>query len=92
MTIILVASIFIYRPFCRYICPLGAFLGLINRIGIFKLKLADKDNCLCKTKALCEIKCPAQAILKEKDTAVVNKEFCFSCKECEKICIGEKAK
>ncbi len=89
MAVILITSIFVYRPFCRYFCPLGALLGLINKIGIFKPRLADRDNCICKNKALCEIKCPAQAI-KKAEYPVVDNEFCFSCLECEEACIGKK--
>ncbi len=89
MTIMLIASIFIYRPFCRYVCPIGAFLGLINKIGVFKLRLADKDNCSCGPKGICEIKCPTQTI-KKADIPIVNKEFCFSCMECEAVCIVKK--
>lgn len=47
---ITVASIFIFRMFCRFICPLGALYGLFNKISFFGVKInANKcTNCnLC---------------------------------------------
>ena len=29
LAVILISSIFIYRPFCKYLCPLGGFYGLL---------------------------------------------------------------
>jgi len=57
---------------------IGAFLGIINKLDVFKLRLANTDSktCACKAKGVCEVKCPAQTI-KNKDIAVVNKEFVF---------------
>jgi len=92
MGVVLIASIFIYRPFCRYVCPLGAFLGLINKIGILNLKLAPADRCTC-TNGGCEKACPAQAISKPRQKnqpPQVDKAYCFSCIECENRCQRNK--
>ena len=43
---ILVAAVFIYRFFCRFLCPLGALYGLFNKIAICGIKL-EKPNVLC---------------------------------------------
>ena len=32
MLVILGACVFIYRPFCRFLCPLGAWYGLFNKL------------------------------------------------------------
>ncbi len=46
------------RFWCRYICPLGAFLGLASRWNILTLKI-DPDRCIeC---GLCTIHCQTQA-------------------------------
>lgn len=37
VTIVLL-SILIYRPFCRYLCPLGAIYALFNRVSLFRVK------------------------------------------------------
>ncbi len=83
LAIILILSIFIYRPFCRYICPLGAFLGLANRFGLFTISSIKPDKCI--NKKICEKKCPSQT-LKMKDKPIINKEYCFLCLECERRC------
>lgn len=44
MVAIVVACIFIYRAFCRFICPLGALYGFFNRIALIGVKL-DKNKC-----------------------------------------------
>jgi MauM/NapG family ferredoxin protein len=46
------------RFWCRYICPLGAMLGLFSRWNVFDLKI-DKNRCIdC---GLCTIQCQTQA-------------------------------
>ncbi len=37
-------SVFFYRPFCKWLCPLGAFYGLCNRISVYRLQV-DADKC-----------------------------------------------
>lgn len=58
-TLLLVASIFTGRPFCRFICPYGVLLGLISRVSIWKIQIT-KQNCInCE---LCHNACPVDAI------------------------------
>lgn len=75
----IMASIFIYRPFCRYICPLGAFYGLFNSISFYKLKI-DKNKCTrCNA---CVRKC-------KRDIEVYknpNSAECIRCGDCMKVC------
>ncbi|MBQ5665247.1 MAG: 4Fe-4S binding protein, partial [Akkermansia sp.] len=35
---IIVGAVFIYRIFCRFLCPLGAIYGLFNRISVFGIQ------------------------------------------------------
>ena len=37
-------SVFFYRPFCKWLCPLGAFYGLCNGISVYRLQV-DADKC-----------------------------------------------
>ncbi len=41
----LLAAAVIYRPFCKYVCPLGAFYGLFNRVSAVRIK-ADSHSCV----------------------------------------------
>ena len=46
--IIVLLSILIYRPFCKYLCPLGAFYALFNRVSLVQMK-TDAEKCTgCK--------------------------------------------
>lgn len=44
LAVTLLGSIIIYRPFCRYICPLGAIYGFFNRFAIYRFEI-DKSKC-----------------------------------------------
>lgn len=41
---VVVLSVFFYRPFCKWLCPLGAFYGLCNKISMYRLEV-DADKC-----------------------------------------------
>jgi len=76
MVSILVGSIFIFRLFCRFICPLGALYGLFNKISVFGIKL---DNSKCTHCGLCQSKCKV-------DIKHVGDQECISCGECIDVC------
>ena len=57
--LLLVASIFTGRPFCRFLCPYGALLSLFSRISIWKIKITGKT---CNNCELCHNSCPVDAI------------------------------
>jgi Polyferredoxin len=44
LVLVLLWSVASFRPFCRTLCPLGAFYGLFNRISLIRLKF-NADNC-----------------------------------------------
>ena len=45
MVSILTGSVFIFRLFCRFLCPLGALYGLFNRFSFFGIHV-DKAKCI----------------------------------------------
>ena len=65
------------RFWCRYLCPLGAFLGVMARWNILKIKI-DMDKC---TKCnLCNIQCETQAIpFPEEKWKSPECIYCFTC-------------
>ncbi len=73
---IVVASIFIFRMFCRFICPLGALYGLFNKISIFGIKV---DNHKCTNCGLCVNKC-------KLDIKTIGDAECINCGECIDAC------
>lgn len=79
LIITLVSSILIYRPFCKYICPLGAFYSFFNKFSFYKLEV-NKDK--CNQCGLCEKKCKMGVDIR-KD---INSLECIRCLECKDIC------
>lgn len=75
LAILLVASIFIRNLYCRFLCPLGAALGLLSSLTIFRIKRWSE----CSTCQLCEKKCEWGAIRQRK---IIMTE-CVRCDECE---------
>jgi ferredoxin-type protein NapH len=73
---IVIAGLFIFRPFCRFVCPLGAFYGFFNKTSLFSIKV-DKTKCVnCHA---CEKVCPM-------DIKKVGDHECISCGKCKSIC------
>ncbi len=65
--LLLVVSIFIGRPFCRFLCPYGALLSLFSRVSIWKVELTQKPCINCE---LCHNACPVDAIKPPYDNKV----------------------
>lgn len=79
LVIILIASMLIHRPFCKYLCPLGAFYALFNRFSFYQMRL-DRDRCVdCKK---CERACPMDVEI----TRQINSSECIRCGKCKTVC------
>ena len=79
LALTLLASIVIYRPFCKYICPLGAFYALFNRWSLTRMRL-DEESCI--TCGKCVRSCPMQVdVLKN-----INGAECIRCGKCATVC------
>lgn len=76
LIVIASASIFIYRPFCRFICPLGAIYGLFNKLSIFGINV-DMDKCIGCDKCMRHCKMDCQH---------VGDNECINCGECINVC------
>jgi thiol-disulfide isomerase/thioredoxin/ferredoxin len=76
MVSILVGCVFIFRLFCRFICPLGALYGLFNKLSVFGVKV---DNSKCTNCGLCLNHCKV-------DIKEVGDQECISCGECIGVC------
>lgn len=76
LVVFIVGSIFIFRFFCRFFCPLGAIYGFFNRISLIGVKL-ERDNCIdCgKCVAVCKM-----------DIKKVGDHECINCGECIAVC------
>lgn len=81
LIISLLGSVFYNRFFCKYLCPMGAFLGLINRIGWFRVRRVDETCTHCKA---CNKACPVNIQVEELED--VNSSECINCNLCVDAC------
>jgi len=76
MVSIILSSIFIYRVFCRFLCPLGALYSIFNRFSLFGVKV---DESKCINCSLCTNHC-------KMDVRKVGDRECISCGDCKSVC------
>ncbi len=75
----IIISLFIYRPFCKYICPLGAIYSVFNPVSVFCYRV-DKNKCTdC---GACAKACKMQVNPAEN----ANDLECIRCGACKKAC------
>ena len=74
-----VLSVLFYRPFCKWLCPLGAFYALFNRVSLLQMQV-DKNKCVSCGKC-------ARACKMDVDvTKNPNHTECIRCGMCVKAC------
>ena len=78
---ILIASLFVSRPWCRYACPLGAVSGLFGWLSPVHLK---RDAEACKSCGVCSRNCPVGLPVHTMDA--VRHPDCMGCLECTASC------
>ena len=76
---IILLGIMFYRPFCKWICPLGAFYSFFNKFSIYRYKF-DEDKCISCGK--CKRTCKMDVDITKSTT---HRE-CIKCGECIKAC------
>jgi polyferredoxin len=81
--LILIASLFIYRPWCHFFCPFGLVGWIVEKISRNKISVDYKTCIACKK---CEVACPSTvmgAILKRDKKTIPD---CFACYACRDVC------
>ncbi len=77
--VIVLLSVVIYRPFCKYLCPLGAIYGGFNNVAFVRLKV-NEDKCVsCKA---CESACDMGVDILTN----INSTECIRCGKCIDTC------
>ena len=72
-------SVLFYRPFCKWLCPLGAFYALLNKVSLFQMKV-DKNKCVdCG-------KCAKACKMAVDVTKTPNHTECIRCGMCVRAC------
>jgi NosR/NirI family nitrous oxide reductase transcriptional regulator len=75
--ILLLATVFVRNLYCRFLCPVGAFLGLLSNLTVFRIKRWSE----CKSCKICEKTCEWGAIRGPKIVA----SECVRCDDCERL-------
>ena len=76
LAVVLAACVFIYRAFCRFLCPLGAIYSLFARIALLGVRV---DESRCTDCGACVKICPV-------DIRRVGDRECVHCGKCIGVC------
>jgi polyferredoxin len=76
---IIIFSLLIFRPFCRWLCPLGAFYSLFNPVSFYRYKVDEKKCTRCG-------KCERACRMDVTPCVQPNAPECIRCGECKKAC------
>jgi len=79
LIVVLLLSLVLYRPFCKYLCPLGAIYGLCNPVSLLRLRL---DATKCISCGACS-HCCHMGVNPQKTQGHPE---CIRCGECVKAC------
>ena len=77
LAVLLVATVFVRNLYCRFLCPVGAALGVLSKLTVFRIKRWSE----CNTCTICEKTCEWGAI---RGPQIVMTE-CVRCDDCERL-------
>ena len=80
--ILLGITVFVRNFYCRFLCPVGAFLGLLSNLTVFRIKRWSE----CNTCKICEKACEWGAIRGPKILATE----CVRCDDCERLYLDKQ--
>ena len=76
---VIAVSVLFYRPFCKWLCPLGAFYALLNKVSLFQMKV-DTGKCVACGK------CAKACKMAVDVTKTPNHTECIRCGMCVRAC------
>ncbi|MEF9971180.1 MAG: 4Fe-4S binding protein [Clostridia bacterium] len=76
---IVTLSLFFYRPFCKWLCPLGAFYALFNKLSFYRFHI-DKEK--CTSCGACARACKMDVVVYKTP----NSPECIRCGDCISSC------
>jgi polyferredoxin len=84
---LLAASLFVYRPWCRFLCPFGLASWLVEQASLLRPRV---DRSACKECQLCVDACPSGAMSDFYAEAKIHAD-CFACGACIEACPRDEA-
>lgn len=79
LILLIILSIAVYRPFCKYLCPLGGIYGVFNPIAFYTISIREEK---CTECGICREVCPMDIPVYETP----NSRECIRCGECHLSC------
>ncbi len=76
LLLVVISAVFIFRSFCRFICPLGAFYGLFHKVSVIRMRV-DEEKCNGCNACISHCKL---------DVRQVGDRECIQCGECTESC------
>ncbi len=82
------ALVYERRTFCRYLCPVGGFVGLYSQLAPVELRVRDKTVCASHSPKTCYVGCAAGAGCPwlVYPGALTRNTYCGLCLECLRTC------
>jgi len=84
---LLIASLFVYRPWCQFLCPFGLIGWITEQVSLLRPRI-NWDA--CKKCKLCVKACPTQAMNDFYNGKKIHAD-CFACGSCIAACPQEDA-
>lgn len=82
LLLIILASVLVQRPFCKYLCPLGAVYGLFHPVSLYRFTVLEDKCTHCMA---CKEVCPMEIAVCETP----NSMECIRCGKCKTACPGK---
>ena len=79
---VLIASVFVYRPFCYLVCPVGLLTWMLEHVSIFRVRI-DREKCNDCKKCILKSPCPSVKAIMDGDTL---RPDCHACGVCIDAC------
>jgi polyferredoxin len=80
--VLLLATVFVRNLYCRFLCPVGAMLGIVSNLTVFRIKRWSE----CNTCKICEKTCEWGAIQGPN----ILKAECVRCDDCERLYLDQQ--
>jgi polyferredoxin len=80
--VLLIVTVFVRNLYCRFLCPVGAMLGIISNLTVFRIRRWSE----CNTCKICEKTCEWGAIRGPKIVA----SECVRCDDCERLYLDQQ--